>query len=67
MIGEDSRTRSEVIKLFEKWIQTQPELLIEIKKLKGKTLGCWCAPNDCHGRIIAKIADRSEFDDIIEF
>lgn len=27
---------------------------IELQKLKGKNLGCWCKPNKCHGDILLK-------------
>lgn len=26
--------------------------------LQGKTLGCWCKPEDCHGDIIIEILDK---------
>ena len=56
VIGKDGN-RTEVIRKFEEWVYTQPILIKEIKKLKGKKLGCHCVPKNCHGYIIAKIAD----------
>lgn len=29
-----------------------------LKELQGETLECWCAPQDCHGRILAEWAER---------
>ena len=29
----------------------------ELQFLKGKNLGCWCAPNRCHGDIVKFIVD----------
>lgn len=29
-------------------------------ELAGKTLGCWCAPQPCHGDILAFIAQGGE-------
>jgi len=60
-IGEDG-TRDEVCDKFEEWFLKQPELVEECKKeLRGKTLGCWCAPLRCHGDFLSKIAnDDSE-------
>jgi len=26
-------------------------------ELKGKTLGCWCAPKPCHGDVLLEIAN----------
>lgn len=28
------------------------------EELKGKTLGCWCAPESCHGDILMELANR---------
>ena len=55
-IGKDG-DRVEVINKYNNWIMTQPDMLKEVKKLKGKTLGCWCHPQACHGDILAAIAD----------
>jgi len=27
------------------------------RELKGKVLGCWCAPKLCHGDVLAEIAN----------
>lgn len=44
-IGKDG-DRKEVIKKYDRFILEQiannPELLEELKSLKGKNLGCWC-------------------------
>ena len=29
-----------------------------IHELKGKVLGCWCAPQACHGDTLAELANR---------
>jgi hypothetical protein len=45
---------------FEEWFRKQPDLIKFAKEtLKGKTLGCWCAPKLCHGDIIIKIMNES--------
>jgi hypothetical protein len=54
-------TREESIAAYEKWIRSQPELMAAAKKeLKGKILGCWCAPLSCHGDVLLKIANEEE-------
>lgn len=57
-IGTDG-TRDEVIDLYEQWLLAQPELVSELGQLAGKTLGCWCAPHDCHGEVLARLAARA--------
>lgn len=42
------------------WLPKQKWLRKLIKKeLKGKVLGCWCKPKECHGDILAELADES--------
>ena len=57
VLGKDGN-REEVIAKYKAWIEAQPALLEAAKKeLKGKTLGCWCAPLSCHGDILVGIAN----------
>lgn len=55
-------TRKEAIERYRemmiRWIAEHPEILDEIKaELKGKTLGCWCAPKACHGDVLLELAN----------
>ncbi len=50
-------TREEAIAKYEEWIKTQPELLRDLKELKGRVLGCFCHPKPCHGDVLARMAD----------
>lgn len=56
-IGKDG-DRDEVIRKYIDWLMDQPDLLNSINELKGKTLGCWCSPNACHGDVLAELADK---------
>jgi hypothetical protein len=58
VIGRDG-TRDEVIEKYRRWITRQPALLADIKTLAGKTLGCWCAPQPCHGDVLAELVARA--------
>jgi hypothetical protein len=49
-IGRDG-TRAEVIERYERWLLEQPELVAALDELRGKTLGCWCAPEPCHADV----------------
>lgn len=55
-IGRDG-TRAKVIEKYRAWVLQQPELLAALYELKGKILGCWCAPLACHGGVLAELAD----------
>lgn len=57
VIGQD-RDRHECLKKYAAWLNEQPQLLADLPELKGKALGCWCAPwNLCHGDILRRLAD----------
>lgn len=56
-IGEDS-SRSQVIEKYQNYLLTKPDLILKIGQLKGKVLGCWCAPLPCHGDILAHLANK---------
>jgi hypothetical protein len=57
VIGKDGN-RDEVIRKYKEYVQTIPDFKRVIKEqLRGKTLGCWCKPNACHGDVLAEIAD----------
>jgi hypothetical protein len=55
------KTREESIASYENWLLQQPNLVDEAKlELKGKVLGCWCAPLSCHGDVLMRIANSQE-------
>ena len=53
VIGRDG-DRAAVIAKYRAWILTQPQLLARLIELRGKRLGCWCAPLPCHGDVLAE-------------
>jgi len=60
-IGRDG-TREEVVCAYESLIrdriQADPLLLSQLLSLKGKVLGCWCAPELCHGDALLRLIDE---------
>lgn len=50
-------TRAEVIEQYEAYLLDSPELFSKVSTLRGKTLGCFCKPQPCHGDVLAKYAD----------
>ncbi len=58
VVGRDG-TRDEVIVLYEEYLLTRPDLLAALSELKGQRLGCWCAPQACHGDVLAKYAEAT--------
>ena len=44
----------QAIILYEQYIRSS-DIINDIEELRGKTLGCWCHPKQCHGDILVKI------------
>jgi hypothetical protein len=60
--GETARLA--VIASFELWVQNADDAAAvwireHVHELRGKTLACWCKPADCHGDVLAAMADAS--------
>lgn len=69
IVGRDG-IRGECVSKFELWLTTgdaqncpdatEPRrqwILTHLTELKGKRLGCFCAPARCHGDVLARLAD----------
>ena len=56
VIGPDG-DREAVLQRYALWLPAQPELMAALDRLRGKRLGCWCAPLPCHGHILARLAN----------
>lgn len=59
-IGKDG-TRTDVIEKYKTYIveklKKNKSLVQELAKLKGKNLGCWCAPYQCHGDVLLELIE----------
>lgn len=61
-IGKDG-TRKQVIEKYETYIRAKlenPIWQLQLLRLRGKHLGCWCKPKECHGDILVKILKELE-------
>ncbi len=55
IIGKDGN-RQEVIEKYRKWILLEGIYkLKDLHELKGKRLGCYCAPLPCHGDVLIEL------------
>jgi len=61
-VGEDG-SRVEVIRMYKKWLDSLPHLVIKVEELRGKVLGCWCVGDPtmssgscsrCHGEVLLR-------------
>ena len=44
-----------VLDNYRNHIIETPELINNLFELSAKTLGCWCAPNPCHGNVLIEL------------
>jgi hypothetical protein len=58
-VGKDG-TQEEVVKMYAVWVLAQPELMAALPELRGKVLGCWCAPKLCHGNVLMDLANKEK-------
>lgn len=56
VVGRDG-TREQVIARFEEHLLVTPALLALLPDLRGKIIGCWCAPRPCHCDVLAWYAN----------
>lgn len=56
-IGKDG-TRAEVIDKYRQHLFQCPHLLALLPTLRGKCLGCWCKPEQCHGDVLRQLLDE---------
>src|SRR3990167_1052603 len=48
------------VRKYEDFIRKQPRLLQDLYELEGKTLGCWCKPEPCHGDVLVKLINEKK-------
>jgi hypothetical protein len=56
-VGGAGYTRHGAVCAYRDWIEDQPDLLAQLHELRGKTLGCWCAPRECHCDVLLELAN----------
>lgn len=61
-IGVDG-TRKQVIEKYRTMILNST-LKNDLEELKGKTLGCWCKPKQCHGDVLVELVNNIDLCDI---
>ena len=59
-------TREEVVEKYRKWIVMEGIYkLKDLSELKGKRLGCYCAPLACHGDVLVELVEEFCKDSIV--
>lgn len=54
---KNEEMRESVLAQYREYLMSRPDLIAAAQtELKGKVLGCWCAPRMCHGDVLAEVA-----------
>lgn len=57
-LGKDGSRQAVVDNYDLHYLPHKPSLLGRLDELQGKALGCWCAPDLCHGHMLKARAER---------
>ncbi len=52
------RDREEALMRYETWVRGNIALMGQLHHLRGKVLGCWCAPLRCHGDVLVRLIEE---------
>lgn len=55
MRDDTDAERTRAITAYRRWVVDQPDLIGSLEELRGKRLGCWCAPKPCHGDVLIEL------------
>jgi hypothetical protein len=58
MSKHEDKARAQVVQMYRDWIVKQP-VFVHIAELQGRRLACWCHPQECHGDVLAELADAT--------
>jgi hypothetical protein len=56
---EREQDRPIILARYRMWLTGQQNLMASLHELHGLRLGCWCAPKQCHGDVLAELAQSA--------
>ena len=56
-VGRDGNN-TECKEKYREYIKNRKDLLDSLDELKGRALGCWCKPKDCHGDVLVELIEE---------
>ena len=48
-------TKEEALAKYKEYVLANQELMNSLDELEGKTLGCFCKPDKCHGDVLLEL------------
>ena len=59
-------TKEEALSKYKEYVLGSPELMGSLDELEGKTLGCFCKPEKCHGDILLELLTMRKLQKILK-
>lgn len=58
---DKSTTRDQAVEKYREYIvQKLANKELDLETLRGKTLGCWCKPDNCHGNVLVDLLSQKQ-------
>lgn len=54
------RTREQAVTMYGRLLLRTPLMLADTVTFRDRTLACWCAPELCHGHLLAYLAEQHD-------
>jgi hypothetical protein len=51
-VREAKQDRKKMVEHYREYLEGREDLLKRVGELRGRALGCWCAPQPCHGDVL---------------
>jgi hypothetical protein len=56
-------SKEEALAKYKEYVLNSPELMESLDELDGKTLGCFCKPEPCHGDVLLELIAMKKLKD----
>lgn len=57
-------SKEEALAKYKEYVLASPELMESLHELEGKTLGCFCKPDKCHGDVLLELLTEKKLKDL---
>lgn len=58
-------SKEEALAKYKEYVLASPELMNSLDELEGKTLGCFCKPDLCHGDVLLELLTHKKLRNMI--
>lgn len=59
-------SKEEALAKYKEYVLNTPELMESLDELEGKTLGCFCKPEKCHGDVLLELMTKRKLENLIK-